>query len=134
VLILGAFIYLTGPRFLVKEWVDTHSYFTMATGVYPWMVVLILARELLVTGIRGVIESMGLSGASNWSGKAKMILQSIMVPIVLCLVIDIRTSEHFWAMMACHLLVYITLVVTVWSGVPYITGLRKILLQQKRGV
>ena len=28
VLIMGAFIYLTGPRFLVKEWVEDGSYFT----------------------------------------------------------------------------------------------------------
>lgn len=132
VLILGAFIYLTGPRFTVKEWVEEGSFFTMATGVYPWMVVLILARELLVTGIRGVVESMGLSGASNWSGKAKMILQSIVVPIVLVLVIDFRTSEQRWAMMACHIMVYATLIVTVWSGVPYITGLRTIMLERKK--
>jgi phosphatidylglycerophosphate synthase len=132
VLILGAFIYLIGPRFAVREWVEENSFFTMATGVYPWMVVLILARELLVTGIRGVIESMGLSGASNWSGKAKMILQSIVVPIVLVLVVNFRTHETPWAMWACHILVYATLIVTVWSGMPYITGLRKIMMQQKK--
>jgi phosphatidylglycerophosphate synthase len=132
VLIMGAFIYLIGPRFLVKQWVEDGSYFTMATAVYPWMVVVILARELLVTGIRGVIESMGLSGASNWSGKAKMILQSIVVPIVLFLVINFRTHQTPWAMWTCHILVYATLLVTVWSGLPYVTGLRKIMLQQKK--
>jgi phosphatidylglycerophosphate synthase len=132
VLILGAFIYLIGPRFLVKSWVEDGSYFTMATAVYPWMVVVILARELLVTGIRGVVESMGLSGASNWSGKAKMILQSIVVPIVLFLVINFRTHQTPWAMWTCHILVYATLLVTVWSGLPYVTGLRKIMLQQKK--
>jgi CDP-diacylglycerol---glycerol-3-phosphate 3-phosphatidyltransferase len=131
VLILGAFIYLTGPRFTVKEWVEQDSFFSMATGVYPWMVVLILARELLVTGIRGVVESMGLSGASNWSGKAKMILQCLVVPVVLFLVINLHTHETPWAMMTCHVLVYATLLVTVWSGVPYVTGLRKIMLERK---
>ncbi len=132
VLIMGAFIYLIGPRFTVKQWVEDGSFFTMATGVYPWMVVVILARELLVTGIRGVIESMGLSGASNWSGKAKMILQSIVVPIVLFLVINFRTHETPWAMWTCHVLVYATLIVTVWSGMPYVTGLRKIMMDQKK--
>lgn len=131
VLILGAFIYLAGPRFVVKEWVDDGSFFTMATGVYPWMVVIILARELLVTGIRGVIESMGLSGASNWSGKIKMILQSIIVPIVLALVINFKTSQTPWAMWACHVMVYLTLIVTVYSGVPYVTGLRAIIDKKK---
>jgi len=131
VLILGAFIYLAGPRFLVKEWVEGGSYFTMATGVYPWMVVVILARELLVTGIRGVVESMGMSGASNWSGKIKMILQSVIVPIVLFLVINLKTHETPWAMLACHIMVYATLVVTVYSGLPYVIGLRAIMDKKK---
>ncbi len=57
VLILGAFIYLAGPRFVDPDWVAEGSFFTMTTGVYPWMVVVLLARELLVTGIRGVVEA-----------------------------------------------------------------------------
>jgi len=132
VLIIGAFMYLTGPRFTVPEWVEHKSYFTMATGVYPWMVVLILARELLVTGIRGIVESMGVSGASNWSGKAKMILQCITVPIVLFLVVNFRPSEHEWARWSCTVLIYVTLIVTVWSGLPYITGLHKLMMSAKK--
>ncbi|MHC5023759.1 MAG: CDP-alcohol phosphatidyltransferase family protein [Planctomycetota bacterium] len=128
VLVLGAFVYLAGPRFVVPEWVQEGSFFTMATGVYPWMVVVILARELLVTGIRGVIESMGISFGSNWSGKWKMILQSICVPIVLFLVVNFRTHETPWAMWSCHLLVYGMVIITVWSGMTYLTGLR--LLEQ----
>ena len=45
VLILGGFIYLAGPRFAVSEWAETGDFITMATGVYPWMVVVMLARE-----------------------------------------------------------------------------------------
>ena len=56
VLVLGAFIYLSGGRFMVKEWFDDDRLLTMASGVYPWMVVVILARELFVTSIRGVTE------------------------------------------------------------------------------
>ncbi|MHC4590858.1 MAG: CDP-alcohol phosphatidyltransferase family protein, partial [Planctomycetota bacterium] len=77
VLILGGFIYMAGPRFLVPEWVEAGDFWTMATGVYPWMVAVMLARELLVTGFRGEAEAMGVSFGSNWWGKWKMILQSI---------------------------------------------------------
>lgn len=132
VLILGAFIYLTGPRFTIPESVKAGDFHNMATGVYPWMVMLILARELLVTGIRGVIEGMGRSAASNWSGKAKMILQSITVPIILMLVINFKPSVNAWASWACAVLVYLTLIVTVWSGLPYIAGLRALLAKQAR--
>ena len=133
VLIIGAFIYLAGPRFVVAEIheADGDVSVTMATAVYPWMVVLILGRELLVTGIRGVIEGMGFSGASNWSGKAKMILQSITIPIVLAIAINIHASEQAWAHWTNVVLVYVTVIVTVWSGLPYIVGLRQMLAQQK---
>ncbi|UCD73947.1 MAG: CDP-alcohol phosphatidyltransferase family protein [Phycisphaerales bacterium] len=133
VLILGAFIYLAGPRFVVPEWVARGDFFTMATGVYPWMVVVIFARELLVTGIRGVVESMGIAFGSRWSGKAKMIVQSISIPLIIFLAVNCRPSENGWAMWTCHVLVYATLVITVWSGLPYVLGLRQILGERKEG-
>ncbi|MHC5113393.1 MAG: CDP-alcohol phosphatidyltransferase family protein [Planctomycetota bacterium] len=127
VLVLGAFIYLAGPRFVVPAWVNEGSFFTMATGVYPWMVVVILARELLVTGVRGVVESAGVKFPSKWSGKAKMILQSITVPCILMVAVNFRPADNAWAMWTCHVLVYATLLVTVWSGLPYVTGLRAVI-------
>jgi phosphatidylglycerophosphate synthase len=127
VLVIGAFIYLAGPRFLVPEWVDEGRFLTMATGVYPWMVVIVLARELLVTGVRGVVESMGVSFASRWSGKWKMILQSVTIPVVLFLAVNARPSETAWALWTCSGLVYLTVIVTVWSGLPYVLGLRAVL-------
>lgn len=134
VLIIGAFIYLAGPRFVVAEVheADGDVSVTMATAVYPWMVVLILARELLVTGIRGVIEGMGFSGASNWSGKAKMILQSFTIPIVLAIAVNFHATEQAWAHWTNVVLVYLTVIVTVWSGLPYIVGLRQMLAHRKQ--
>jgi CDP-diacylglycerol--glycerol-3-phosphate 3-phosphatidyltransferase len=41
----------------------------------PWMVTVLVAREFLVTGIRGYLEEIGVSfGADRW-GKLKMVLQ-----------------------------------------------------------
>ncbi len=130
VLVLGAFIYLAGPRFLVREWVLEGSFFTMATGVYPWMVVVVLARELLVTGFRGEAESQGVSFGSSWTGKGKMILQSIAIPTVLFLVINFKTHEDdaisLTARWICYVLVYLTVIVTIWSGLPYVMRLRQV--------
>ena len=126
ILILGAFIYLAGPRFVVREWVEAGDFFTMATGVYPWMVVVIIARELLVTGVRGVMESMGVSFGSKWSGKAKMILQSIVIPTTLFVVIVFKPHEHRWALRICDVMIYATVIVTLWSGLPYLRGLRAV--------
>ena len=130
ILVLGAFIYLAGPRFIVVEWVDEGSFFTMATGVYPWMVVVVLARELLVTGFRGEAESMGVSFASNWFGKAKMILQSICIPLVILLTVNFKTGGDgtlsVVARWICYVVVYLMVIVTILSGLPYATRLRRI--------
>ncbi len=68
-----------------------------------------------------------MSFASRWSGKVKMILQSITIPIVILLVVDFRASQTAWAMWTCHVLVYLTLIVSVWSGLPYILGVGRMI-------
>jgi CDP-diacylglycerol---glycerol-3-phosphate 3-phosphatidyltransferase len=45
----------------------------------PWVVVVILSREFLVTGLRGYIEARGLSFGARAAGKLKMLLQSVLV-------------------------------------------------------
>ena len=124
VLVLGAFIYLAGPNFEMSDAVAEGETLTMASGLYTWMVILILARELLVTGIRGVIESAGVSFGSMLSGKLKMILQSIIIPIILLLIAVANPAEHDWSLQVIHILMLITVIVTVWSGMPYINGMR----------
>lgn len=133
VLIIGAFIYLAGPRF-----VDTHAgnmkgVFSvvpdnMITGVYPWMVALILARELLVTSVRGELESMGVQFAANVFGKLKMFLQSATIATVLMIIwLDPWQDGHGWMLWLRDIVVYATVIVTILSGVPYITGATKAL-------
>ncbi|MEZ6192856.1 MAG: CDP-alcohol phosphatidyltransferase family protein [Phycisphaerales bacterium] len=68
VLVIGAFVYLAGPRFVIPGSVEIGDidFFSMVTGVYPWMVAVILARELLVTAIRGELEGEGVKfGATS---------------------------------------------------------------------
>ncbi|MHC5007844.1 MAG: CDP-alcohol phosphatidyltransferase family protein [Planctomycetota bacterium] len=134
VLVLGGFIYMAGPRFLVPQWVEEGSFFTMATGIYPWMVAVMLARELLVTGFRGEAEAMGVSFGSNWWGKWKMILQSITIPTVIFFAITFKTGEDRTLSIAakwfCYVLVYLTVIVTIGSGLPYVVRLRQIVAKR----
>lgn len=131
VLVLGGFIYLAGPRFAVAPPLDADALVVSnASGVYPWMVVVIFARELLVTSIRGALEAMGISGQAKWSGKAKMMLQSLMIPAVIFIAVNLDPVEHAWAQWVRDVLVYATVIVTLWSGLPYILSLRHILAKQ----
>ena len=79
VLVGGAFIYLIP----VKE-----------AGLLPWMVTVVIGRELLVTGIRGYIEALGKKFGADWFGKLKMFLQCIVL-IVIFLVMTLRGQT--WA-------------------------------------
>ena len=128
VLVIGAFIYLSGPRFVNPDAGPDVSVFNilpgnMASGVYPWMVAIILARELLVTGIRGELEETGVKFGANMFGKLKMIFQSGAVPIILLNVsYDPELEGHHWAAVTRDVIVSATVIVTVLSGIPYVTS------------
>ena len=126
VLVLGAFVYLAGPAFtevIAPDGGETGPrQAAQLTGVYPWMVVVMLLREFLVTGLRGMVESAGVKFGANWFGKAKMILQSVGVPILLVVVVVGDRHETAWLTWARDAVVYAIVLATALSGVPYVTG------------
>ena len=133
ILVMGAFVYLASPDFWLHlpgaAGIAGHG--IQVSGIYPWMVVLMLARELLVTSIRSVMEAQGIQFSSDWWGKGKMILQSIIVPLVLTLIAVAPVVPRSdsgnpiagvfpWGYWAINSVVWVTLAVTVGSGVPYV--------------
>jgi CDP-diacylglycerol--glycerol-3-phosphate 3-phosphatidyltransferase len=118
VLVVGAFVMLAGPRFAVD--VPGHRDLQVS-GVMPWMVVLILGRELLVTSIRAVLESEGKDFSATWSGKAKMVLQACVIPFVLVLLGITEVHRGSWGRWVIDISIWLTVAVTVVSGVPYVT-------------
>ncbi len=130
-LVLGAMVCLAGPRFLVPEWAEEGRLLTMASGLAPWMVVIMFAREIFVTSIRGVAESSGLAFGAKWSGKAKMMFQSIAIPIVMVLLALAPPAAHVWSAWTIQILMWATVAVTVWSGLPYLATLPALMQQSK---
>lgn len=123
VLTIGAFACLAGPRFVVPEPVVVRGYETLTTvsGIYPWMVVVILARELLVTGIRDEMESRGVKFGAKLFGKLKTVLQLVAIPVLLVIIwLEPREHGDLWLVYFRRTVVYLTVVVTVISGLPYI--------------
>ena len=142
VLVLGALCFLAGPSFGYQDFVSAAdgsalTVIHQVSGVYAWMVVVIISRELLVTGIRGEMEGSGHKFGANVWGKLKMVLQSIVVPIVLLIVYMIERDEQVVEMLHLKLvrdvLVYATVVVTVISGLPYVVGAYRVVKAERAG-
>ena len=108
VLICGGYAFLAGANF-------THAGVSL-TGVAPWMAVVVLGRELLVTSLRAQRESTGGDFSAAWSGKLKMFVQTIVLGAILAQIsVDAR-----WAAPALPWLTWLVVVVTVWSLFTYL--------------
>jgi CDP-diacylglycerol--glycerol-3-phosphate 3-phosphatidyltransferase len=83
--------------------------------VAAWIVVLIVAREVAVTGLRGIASAEGLIIPASRGGKAKTMLQSLALIGLLLHYEYLGINFHLLG----TLLLWVALVVTVWSGVDY---------------
>ena len=93
------------------------------SGVNPWMVVIVLGREMLVTSLRGFLEQRGADFSASASGKAKMFLQCAAATASL-LSMDATFTNGTMAGLSFTLirdfLLWTMVAVTVWSGVDYV--------------
>ena len=95
------------------------------SGVDAWMVVLIVARESLIDGIRGFAESRGLPFPASFWGKAKMVIQSACVITILIVLGNFRGQAGYERL--SQFMLASALVVTVISGAIYVARARKLL-------
>jgi CDP-diacylglycerol---glycerol-3-phosphate 3-phosphatidyltransferase len=113
VIICGTFIFLSAiPE--MKE---------VSGGLRPWMVVVIVGRELLVTALRSFIEARGADFSAKMSGKLKMVLQCVAAAACLFyLSYEAPQTKHaaawcYWLLVGS---VWSAMILTVYSGVVYI--------------
>ena len=93
------------------------------SGLAAWMVTLIIARELLITVVRSFLEQHGADFSASWSGKIKMILQSVTVGYILFYLGPreyFTTLDDHTAKVVRDLLIWATLISTVYSGWIYV--------------
>jgi CDP-diacylglycerol--glycerol-3-phosphate 3-phosphatidyltransferase len=113
ILVLGGFIYLASPIYAPSE-----EHRMIGSGVAAWMVVVLLLRELLVTGLRSYIESRGIAFPADWSGKLKMFIQSFCVGC--CVFVGTRVEPPDWMIFLRDTSTWATVVLTVLSSLTYI--------------
>ncbi len=88
-----------------------------------WVAMVIIARELAVTGLRALAAERGVVIAASWLGKAKTGLQ---IAAVLALIAFDPTPV--WA----DVLLYLAVAVTVISGADYFFGIRRRMNEARR--
>ncbi|MCZ6598537.1 MAG: CDP-diacylglycerol--glycerol-3-phosphate 3-phosphatidyltransferase, partial [Planctomycetota bacterium] len=115
VLVLGAMIFLATLPWS-REWFPA------------WIVVTVLAREFLVTGLRGYIESLGLEFPADWFGKIKMTLQCIAIGVVIGM-FAFGWSESRFLYFTAWVFVYATLLTSVGSGITYVLRTKRLLAE-----
>lgn len=83
-------------------------------GVHPWVVAVVVVREVLITGLRGMVEAAGKKFGADWFGKLKTVLQCAVLIGVLLLqtlrangwlaealpTLDVIQLVLLWAMLA----------------------------------
>jgi CDP-diacylglycerol---glycerol-3-phosphate 3-phosphatidyltransferase len=122
-LVCGGFILLLGTGFVDNEGRNV-------CGLAAWMVVLIIARELLVSGLRGFAESKGKPYAANYWGKVKMVVQCVTIPLIVKTVGSWRAYP--WIMHARDIMIWLTVIVTALSVVAYLMASREALSERRR--
>ncbi len=108
VLICGAFVFLLP----VKD-----------SGLVPWMVTVVVARELVITSLRSFLENRGATFGADWLGKLKMGLQCAAL-MAIFVYLYVRSGDDaglidFLAAVRAGL-IYAMLGATVMSGLQYL--------------
>src|SRR5436309_456972 len=113
VVICGAYIFLMKHR---------------EAGLYPWMVVTVVSREFIITGLRSFLENLGANFGAEWLGKIKMVLQCAALFAIFLALYEEEVPVFHWARV---LLVWAMLIVTALSGLQYLWKAFMLLRAQK---
>ncbi len=136
VIVCGGFVLLAGANFSfaaagmpgapgeLEASLPTWLTGGMATGVQPWMVVVLLAREFVISAIRGYSESQGLKFPATPAGKIKMAVQSVALCTILFQLAMVPSAT--WAVALKLAMVWLTVIVTVLSALVYVHRARSL--------
>lgn len=90
-----------------------------------WIVIIIIAREFIISGFRLVASDNGVVIAASYWGKFKTTFQMLMI---IALILDFEFS--YWGILET-VLVWVALILTVVSLIDYIVKNKDVLKEQK---
>jgi CDP-diacylglycerol--glycerol-3-phosphate 3-phosphatidyltransferase len=124
-IVCGTFIFLAAAPQLADG--------SPASGIAAWVAVLVMAREMIVTALRSMVESRGGDFSAKWVGKWKMVFQCTAAAFGIGQLMwydgEARTLVDLPAWVAWGLAVslWTAIVLTIWSGVGYVMSAARML-------
>ncbi|MBE5931797.1 MAG: CDP-diacylglycerol--glycerol-3-phosphate 3-phosphatidyltransferase [Lachnospiraceae bacterium] len=90
-----------------------------------WVVIIIIAREFIISGFRLVASDNGIVIAAGWWGKVKTVVQMVMITVILC--------DFGGAVVSIveNVLIYASLALTIISLIDYLVKNKDVLAEQK---
>jgi CDP-diacylglycerol--glycerol-3-phosphate 3-phosphatidyltransferase len=105
IIVCGAFIFLAAED---------------GSGIVPWMAVVVVGRELMVTALRSFIEQGGGDFSATVSGKVKMVLQCVAIAASFAALAAPKETLPAWWRSMLDASVWLAVAATVYSGAGYV--------------
>jgi CDP-diacylglycerol--glycerol-3-phosphate 3-phosphatidyltransferase len=105
------------------------------SGIFAWMAVVVVGRELLVTALRSAIEQSGRDFSASMPGKLKMVFQCIAAGASLLKLAYAANSvpawlpqtEPAWLGMFLLVFVWLAIITTIYSGLDYVIAAARLM-------
>jgi CDP-diacylglycerol--glycerol-3-phosphate 3-phosphatidyltransferase len=111
ILICGTFIFLAAEK---------------DSGIYAWMAVVVMGREMLVTVLRTMVEQSGGDFSAKMAGKLKMVFQCLAVGASLVVLMYLQSgskvsaNDNSWLFWTLHISAWLAVLSTIYSGLEYV--------------
>lgn len=107
--------------------------YTAIRHLFVWAVLVVIFRELAITGVRALAANANVVIAAKYIGKVKTVSQMVCVSTVIIepLLARIEALSFLHALPLTYLTTAIMLVFTLWSGIDYMICYREFLNPNK---
>src|SRR6056297_311395 len=119
---LGKFLDPLADKLLVISALICFVYLNILS---PWIVIIVIGRELMITGFRTIAAKEGIVLAANIFGKAKTVVQMITIIYSISIYSQILTYNSI----LYYILWGLTTLITVYSGYRYLWDNKKIIIK-----
>jgi CDP-diacylglycerol---glycerol-3-phosphate 3-phosphatidyltransferase len=107
------------------------------SGIAPWMAVVVVGRELLVTALRSFVEKGGGDFSAKWAGKWKMLFQCLAAGFSMVRLAFFYPASYWqlqppppaWIDAGLLLSIWLAILLTIYSGISYLRAALGFIIQ-----